>query len=159
MMRKRGEWGEFFPVSLSPFSYNETSAPDYFPLLREEVEKHGWSWSPEDEAKQTYLGPEVGIPSSIEEVNDSITKKILTCSVSGQPYRIIPQELKFYREMGLPIPRKCPDQRHKERMALRNPRKLWKRECAKCKKSIETTYAPERPEIVYCEECYLSIVY
>ena len=27
-----GEWGEFFPSSLSPFGYNETVAQEYFPL-------------------------------------------------------------------------------------------------------------------------------
>ncbi|MFH0770298.1 MAG: hypothetical protein V1926_02875 [Candidatus Peregrinibacteria bacterium] len=158
-MRARGEWGEFFPVSLSPFAYNETSAPDYFPLAREEVLQRGWPWRLEEEAKQTYLGPDVSIPSNIEDIDDSVTKKILTCRVSGQPYRIIPQELKFYRAMGLPIPRKCPDQRHKERMQLRSPRKLWNRTCAKCGEGIETTYTPDRPEIVYCESCYLSTVY
>jgi len=158
-MRQQGEWGEYFPIQLSPFSYNETSAPDYFPIDRKDAEKRGWSWRPENESKQTYLGPEVSIPARIEDTDDSITRKILSCTVSGLPYRIIPQELQFYREMGLPVPRKCPDQRHKERMALRNPRKLWNRKCAKCGKGIETTHAPDRPEIVYCEECYLSSVY
>ncbi|KKP36762.1 MAG: hypothetical protein UR28_C0038G0001, partial [Candidatus Peregrinibacteria bacterium GW2011_GWF2_33_10] len=52
-----------------------------------------------------------------------------------------------------------PDQRHKDRMALRNPRKLWKRNCIKCNAEIQTTYAPERKEIVYCEKCYLESVY
>ena len=32
-------------------------------------------------------------------------------------------------------------------------------QCAKCEKEIESTYAPERPEIIYCEECYLAEVY
>ena len=36
-MMKTGEWGEFFPSSLSPFGYNETVAQEYFPLTREEV--------------------------------------------------------------------------------------------------------------------------
>ena len=58
--------------------------------------------------------------------------------------------------MNLPIPHLHPDERHKDRMALRNPRKLWKRTCDKCVKEIETSYAPDRPEKVYCEECYLK---
>ena len=28
-----------------------------------------------------------------------------------------------------------------------------------CKEIFQTSYAPERPEIVYCEECYLKNVY
>jgi len=44
-------------------------------------------------------------------------------------------------------------------MKLRNPRKLYTRNCDKCGKEIQTTYAPERPEIVYCENCYNKEVY
>jgi CxxC-x17-CxxC domain-containing protein len=32
--------------------------------------------------------------------------------------------------------------------------KLWSRSCAKCGKNIQTSYVPDRSEIVYCEECY-----
>ena len=32
-----GEWGEFFPSSLSPFGYNETVAQEYFPMSREDI--------------------------------------------------------------------------------------------------------------------------
>ncbi len=158
-MRADGEWGEFFPASMSPFGYNETVAQEYFPLTKEEVLKRGWKWHDEEEKRDQYMGPPYVIPDDITNVSDDITKHILTCEVTGKPYKIIPQELKFYREMGIPIPRRCADQRHKDRMALRNPRKLWKRQCAKCAAAIETTYAPERPEIVYCETCYLSTVY
>lgn len=31
-MKSIGEWGEFFPLTLSPFGYNETVAQDYFPV-------------------------------------------------------------------------------------------------------------------------------
>jgi len=101
----------------------------------------------------------VEVPDDIKAVSDAIVQQVLQCSVTGKLYKIIPQELKFYREMQLPIPHKCPDQRHAERMQLRNPRKLWKRQCAKCNTAIETTYAPNHPETVYCETCYLSSVF
>ena len=42
---KTGEWGEFFPSSLSPFGYNETVASEYFPLSKEEALKQGFNWS------------------------------------------------------------------------------------------------------------------
>ena len=158
-MRSTGEWGQYFPPSLSPFGYNETVAYESAPLSREEVQKRGWKWFDDSEVRENYLGPKYVIPVRIEDVQGDICSQILSCEATENPYRIIPQELEFYREMQLPIPRKCPTQRHKERMTLRNPRKLWKRNCAKCKKEIETTYAPDRPEIVYCEECYLAAVY
>ncbi len=157
-MQKTGEWGEFFPMSLSPFAYNETVAQEYFPLSKQEISEKNLTWK-EEKNSQDYLGPKVEIPDNIAEVKDDICQKILQCEVTGKLYKITPQELKFYRKMNLPIPRKCPDQRHKERMALRNPRKLFERNCDKCQKEISTTYAPERPERVYCEECYLGEMY
>jgi len=78
----------------------------------------------------------------------------IECEITKKPFRIIKQELDFYRKHNLPIPKIHPDQRHIERLALRNPRKLFRRICDKCGKDIQTTYAPKRPEIIYCENCY-----
>jgi len=158
-MHKEGSWGEFFPAALSPFGYNETVAQEYVPLSKEDVVARGWQWSEQEASKENYLGPQYAILESIDDIPDDICEKILICERSGRPYKIIPQELKFYRTLRIPIPRHCPAQRHEDRNLLRNPRRLWSRTCAKCQKRIETTYAPERPEIVYCESCYLSSVY
>ena len=56
--------------------------------------------------------------------------------------------------MSIPVPQLCPNCRHFARLAQRTPIKLFDRKCAKCGKEIETSYSPDRPEIVYCEECY-----
>ena len=154
-----GEWGEYFPMSMSAFGYNESEAFDYFPLTREEVVAKGWQWQEDDDVKERYMGPVIEVPQSIDDVGDEICSQILLCEVTGKPYKIIPQELKFYRDIGIAPPRKCPDQRHEERWKSRNPRKIWDRACAKCQKSIATSYAPDRPEKIYCEECYLQEVY
>jgi len=158
-MRKTGEWGDYLKPENSTMGYNETLAQEYFPLTRDEVMRRGWKWYDESDTKNQYLGPAYESPATINEVRGDITRQILKCEVTGRPFKIIPQELKFYRAIGLPIPRKCPDQRHKERMALRNPRKLWDSKCANCHKPIITSYSPDRPEKVYCESCYLSAVY
>jgi hypothetical protein len=158
-MRKTQEWGLYLDPSASTMGYNETLAQEYFPLSKEEVVRNGWKWHDDEEKKDQYLGPSYHVPETIADVTDDITKQILPCDITGKPYKIIPQELKFYRTMGLPVPRKCPAQRQKERLAMRSPRKLWARQCVKCQKDIQTTYAPERPEIVYCESCYLETVY
>ena len=152
-MRETGEWGEFFPASLSCFGYNETVAQDYFPLTRPEALARGYTWQEEDTSTR-YVGRKMPVPDSIQEVTDELSKAILACEVSRKPYKIIPQELAFYRKMSIPPPRRSPDQRHSDRMATRNPRTLWSRRCAHCETTIVTPYAPERPEIVYCEACY-----
>jgi hypothetical protein len=160
-MKADAEWGEFFPVELSPFAYNETVAQEYFPLTKEEVLKRGWKWRDEkdDVPKVSKIIPAAKLPDSIDDIPDDILNWAIQCEATKRPFKIIKQELEFYRKMRLPIPCFHPDERHRRRMALRNPRKLWKRECMKCRKPIETTYAPERPEIVYCERCYHATIY
>lgn len=157
--RQAGDWGEYFPMSLCAFAYNETFAPDFFPMTKEEVLARGWRWYEETETEKQYMGPPVELPETISEVNKDICKQILLCKATGKPYKVIPQELKFYQSMNLPVPELCPDERHRRRIAKRNKYKLWERKCSKCAKEIETTYTPDGPPLVYCEECYLKTVY
>jgi len=160
-MRKTGEWGEFFSPSLSPFGYNETVAMEYFPLSKEEVLKLGFNWSDYEPPfpKVEKIIPASKLPENIADIPDDILNWAIECEVTKKPFRIIKQELEFYRKHSLPIPRRHPDQRHLDRLALRNPRKLYERKCDQCHKDMITTYAPDRPETVYCEECYQREVY
>ncbi len=160
-MKADKEWGEYFPIQDSPFPYNESIAQDFFPISQQEVEKRGWIWlrNIEENPKARHLLTSAEIPKDIENVSDSILDQAVECEVTGRPFKIIKQELDYYRRMNLPLPHLHPNERHRRRMLLRNPRKLWDRECMKCEKGIMTTYAPDRPEIVYCEECYLATVY
>lgn len=155
-MKKTGEWGEFFPIQNSLFAYNETVAQDYFPLTKEEALARGYRWR--DEETHDTTGAPV-IPDTIEETTDAILQQNLVCKKTGRPYRIIPQELAFYRKMAIPVPHYAPETRNEMRIALRNPIQMWTRNCAKCGTSIETSYAPNRPERVYCEKCYLAEIY
>lgn len=159
-MKSIGEYGEFFPVAISPHCYNETVAQQYFPLSRDEVLKRGWKWRdqlPFTKGKETISYEK--IPERIEDVPDSILNEVLACEATGKNYRITKQELLFYRSFRIPIPRLHPDERHSRRMALRNPRRLWDRVCQKCGAEIKTSYQPSRPEVIYCERCYLETVY
>lgn len=157
-MKRTGEWGEFFPHKVSPFGYNETMAQEYFPLTKDEAKEKGWRWK-EIKAQKYKGGPKYKIPNDIKDVKEDICNQVLVCEKSEKLYKVIPQELKFYKTHNLPIPRCCWEQRHKDRMALRNPRRLYDRKCDKCQKPIQTTYSPDRPEKVYCESCYLKEVY
>lgn len=163
-MRNSGEWGQFFPIALSPFYYNETVAQEHSLLDQVEAAKNGWGWAAENVIQRTSSSNRSYVKTPIHEAihtaeySDEITKKVLYCEVTGKSYKIIPQEWQFYKERNLPIPRKCPDQRHLERLALRNPKKLWDRNCMRCGAAIKTTYAPNKI-IVYCEKCYREVVY
>lgn len=77
-----------------------------------------------------------------------------TCAQCTKPFLIIDQEQAFYKKKDLPWPENCPECRQKRRLALRNERKLYKRKCDKCQKDMITTYQPDSPYIVYCQECF-----
>lgn len=160
-MRSTGEYGEFFPASCAPFAYNETNALQYFPLSREDARGRGFGW--QDQAEEM---PDVArvihgekLPSDIAAIPDDVLSWTVQCERTGRLFKIVRRELEFYRERGLPIPHFHPDERHRRRMALRNPRQLWERQCAKCGQKMQSTFAPDRPERVFCESCYLKEVY
>jgi hypothetical protein len=160
-MKKTKEWGEFFPISFSPFGYNKSSAQMYYPLTKAEAEKRGWKWDdvPDERPSVSKVIAASQLPDSITEIPDDILNWAVECEVTNKPFKITPQELRFYREQNLPVPRRSPDQRHLDRSALRNPRTFFDRACGKCTKAIRSTYSLDRPEIVYCESCYQKEVY
>lgn len=181
-MRSTGEWGKWFPAKLSPFAYNETTAQEYTPITEDEAKALGYSWKdPEMKSYTPTLKPEA-VPET-KDTQDSITREIIACGHGGAckcqcstAFRITVQELQFYKKMSLPLPRLCPNCRHHERLAQRNPLKLWERACQcagaasensgyrntiahfheqdHCPNTFQTSYAPERAETVYCEQCY-----
>jgi hypothetical protein len=99
------------------------------------------------------------LPDNSKDVTASLEHTAIECARTGRPFRIIDQELTFYKKHKLPLPRLHPEERHIDRVRKRNPHHLWQRKCAKCHAKIQTSYAPERPEIVYCEKCYLETAY
>ncbi len=150
-----GEFGIFMPPSVAPFAYNETVAQDNMPMTKEEALKAGYRW--QDNLQHT-TGKETmktqDIPDHIKDVSDTITNEILACITCDRNYKIISSELLLYRKMVLPIPRNCFYCRHADRIKRRGPFTLYDRTCAKCSKNIKTSYAPDRKEIIYCEQCY-----
>jgi hypothetical protein len=160
-MQSDGEWGEFPPASFSHFAYNETMSVDFYPMEREEVLARNWQWKDDvDEVPNVEKTiPAARLPDNTADIPDDIVNWAIECEASGRPFKILAQELKFYRENNLPIPRRHPDERHKRRLSLRNPRKVHDRQCDKCQAPLQTTYPPNSPEVIYCEECYLSEVY
>jgi len=149
-------YGEFFPVELSPLAYNQTLAYDHFMLSKEEALEAGYLWK--DPIPQEYQITMKGedLPDAIEEVKDDILDAIISCAKCKKAFRIIRQELEFLRHEKISLPHYCVDCRHFDRISQRLPSKLYHRKCMKpgCQNECETSYAPDRPEIVYCEQCY-----
>jgi len=162
-MKSTEEYGEFFPMEMSPLAYNESYAYEHFPLSKKEVEGKGLVWREPQEKHFSATMPSDNVPDDISNVDESVTKEAISCAHKGEcehecagVFKITSQELQFYKKLNIPLPRLCQNCRHYARFAWRNPPKLWHRKCMKegCKNEFETSYAPERPEIVYCESCY-----
>ncbi len=160
-------YGEFFPSELSPFAYNETTAQEVFPMTKDTVGAKGFVWA-EREARnyQPTLTTEQ-IPDTIEETPEDITKEILQCANNGDEkkncataFRVIPDEVGFYRRFNLPLPTKCPNCRHAERMEFRNPPISRKGTCAEpgCGKEFLTAYKKDFQGQLFCKEHYLQKV-
>ncbi len=160
-MQKSGEWGKHFPAQSSPYGYNESVAIEYFPLSKEQAIAKGYKWTeyvaPPLEVEKVIRAAE--LPDSIADFPDDILNWAIECEATGRAFRIIKQELAFYHGQNLPLPHFHPDERHRQRMALRQPRKLWERECMKCAKALLTSFPLESKEVIYCESCYQKAVY
>ncbi|MDP3976030.1 MAG: hypothetical protein Q8P95_03875 [bacterium] len=122
------EWGEFPDAKYSPFGYNETSAQENFPLEKEQAQKQGFNWSdyqsPLPKVEKTL--PASRLPEAVKDIPDDVLNWAILCEETQRPYKIVAQELRFYRKHQLPLPRRHPDVRHNERLKLRNPRTKWK---------------------------------
>ncbi|MEX2052329.1 MAG: hypothetical protein WD991_01360 [Candidatus Paceibacterota bacterium] len=171
-MRRDGAYGEFLPPDLSPFGWNESLGADYYQMNETKAKERGFNWQAESSGifgKETIK--EDAMPASIEEVTDKILDEVLVCIDCKKNFRITRDELDFYKRLGLPLPRKDFECRHQDRMKKRNPRALWHRACMcdksnhpnhldiRCPNTFETSYSPDRKEIIYCETCYQQEVY
>lgn len=149
---RRHGYGGQIPIDLCPWAYNESTAQEFFPLTKEKALEQGFLWRDTD--AREYKDASLVTPIHIQEVPDDFTKAILKCEGCGKNYQIIPLELQFLKRFGIRIPHECPLCRDRARIRRLSPMAIYERTCARCEKVIETSYAPERPEIVYCEECY-----
>lgn len=160
---RKYSYGEFFPTELSPFAYNETVAQDYFPLTKEIAISRGYKWRERHSNEYNITIEANNLPDALDDTPETITQEIIGCIHNGncndrcsKAYKITQDELNLYKRLRIPLPRLCFGCRHDERLRKRNPMKLWHRSCMKegCTNEFETSYAPERPEIIFCEKCY-----
>jgi hypothetical protein len=183
------KYGEFFPPDMSYAGYSQTQAFEYFPLTEEEAKAQGFRWRVPEERRYKVTQKSTELTDNISDVEDSILGEVVQCEHNekgghtfgcdvdcASAFKITKQELDFYRQMNLPLPRLCFNCRHVDRITWRNVPALYPRQCmcdykvyensikhshhenGRCSNEFETSYAPERKEIVYCEQCYQAEV-
>ena len=157
------EWhyGSTFPLDIHAFAYNETIAQELFPITKEEAQRQGYRWVDTVTKNHNITLKGEDVPDSIREVDEQILKEIIGCVHAGkcnhmctEAFKVTSSDLIFYKRLGIPIPQVCPNCRHFARLSQCTPIKLYDRNCAKCSNAIKTSYALDRPEVVYCKQCY-----
>lgn len=169
-MKKRGEWGEFFPSHLSPFGINETPAFHQLNLSKEELLARGYNW--QDNIQQTFgkeTLPQDKVSDHIDEVDESILNEVLKCESCSRNYKILENELVFYKRLKIPIPVACFFCRYQQRQSMRPGYDLINKQCdcvlgshdhiGKCENVFETFFTEKEKRPIYCEKCYQSEVY
>jgi len=172
-MQEQGTWGEFFPVKMALFAYNESAAQLYYPLERQAGLDSGAQWldvdyTPQYEGEAYQPLDDIAVYRENEEERAKLLAGVLRDRDDSKPYRITAKELAFYLDMNLPIPTKHPDNRYAARRAKVNAPVLYERDCrcqgechqheGKCGTTFETSYDPERTERTFCQACYNEAV-
>lgn len=158
-MHQTGEYGWFFPPNYSPFAYNESEAQEYFPLTKEEALAKGYRWKDDLPTTEGIVADQYNLPDRIQSIDKDICTKVLECEVTKKKFKITEQELKFYKDINVALPRRHPDQRHADRIKERKVTYLYDRQCDECQKDIESAYPKDQAGKVLCDDCYFKEVY
>src|SRR3989344_4863020 len=98
-MRRMGEHGEFFPMTVSPIPYNHSLAQRYFPLTQAEVAERGLVWY-EEHFPDAAAAIDPSLPPDIvSAVDDPI---VVRSEQSGRLFRITSREIQQFRRFNVP---------------------------------------------------------
>jgi hypothetical protein len=146
-------FGDYPPIELSYFGYNDTMANDIYPLSEKEIVANGYPYQ-SNQHRDSFDGADTvdNIPDNITDVSDDILNKIF---ISNQrQFKITEGELSFYRKYNIPIPRESFYERYGRRLKLMTSFKLYNSKSSKSGEKIITSYNPEDNQIVYSLEEY-----
>ena len=154
-MKERGEYGKFLPYSMSAGAFNLSTGFLYFPeTKKEDVLKLGGYWEDMNE-NQIEGMPTSDLPDSINEVDENICSQALICPETGWRFNIAQNELIFYKQNNIPLPRYHFDVRIKNSMKYVSVLKSDKYHCYYCQKDIDAYYPKYWGyKKIACEECY-----
>lgn len=154
-MKNRGEYGKFFPYSMSAGPFNFSTSSLYFPnVKKEDILKLGGYWEDIDESHIEGI-PTNELPDNIKDVPDAIITQALICPETGWRFNISQNELIFYKTNNIPLPRKHFDVRIKDSLKYLTILEAHPYTCHYCKKDIMAYYLPEWGyKKIACEECY-----
>ena len=154
-MKKRGEYGKFLPYAMSAGPFNFSTSFLYFPeTKKEDILTLGGYWDDIDESHIKGI-PTSELPDKIEDVPDNIITQALICPETGWRFNIAQNEIIFYKENNIPLPRYHFDVRTKKQLKYLTVLKSYQYTCFYCEKDIMAYYPTEWGyKKIACEECY-----
>lgn len=125
-------------------------------LSKDEAIARGFPWfdyeSPLPKAEKII--PASKLPDDISQIPDDILNWAVECEITKKPFRIIKQELEFYRKHHLPIPKRHPDIRYRELQGFQNPPIFRTAKCAETGEDIVTLYPVDTPYKILSREAW-----
>lgn len=151
-MMKSGEWGEFFDPRISVLSYDSSEAVFYRPMKKDDPQAKNFQFYPIAPPEYTFtkIIPAKLLPDSIDDIPDDVLNWVVECEISKKYFRILKEELQFYRKHWLPLPRLHPEIRRSARAKHRSKSDFFLR-----KEGWDTflsVYPPEYPGKIISEK-------
>jgi hypothetical protein len=158
-MKETGEYGEFFPYKFAYNGFNLSLGSFYYNETEESIREKGGFFEKEQKSDRNGIDAE-SLPDKSEEATDEIIGKAVNCAVTKKTYNFVKQELDFYRQHKLPLPKHCPEYRNTMRYLQLIPFNSREIKCHNCGIEI-TTYYPEKWGFkkIYCHDCYKKEIY
>ena len=96
-MKSTGEWGKFLPEQYAPHFYEETQAGE---MGGRRAEVRG------QRLAANSIGDFVTMSDHIQDVDlESLAIQTFRCVLTGKPFKMVMQELRFYGGQNIPLPR------------------------------------------------------
>ncbi len=134
-LKKREVWGRFLPSNFSGFPYNHTSASEYMPLTKVSAQMMGYRWDDSFEVLRPSqlldvltgqgAGELADLPNRLEDFPaERAGVDTFLCQITGRPFRITREEYNLHCRLGVALPARSFEQRHRERIGRLSPRVL-----------------------------------
>jgi hypothetical protein len=148
-------YGEFFPLELSPFAYNDTLANVFTPIDESEIRNQAYRQYQVQNTTHTITIQAKDLPDHIRDVPDNIISEVIACEKTGKAFQIQPAELQFLRRMNLPLPRKAPIERVLEKTyRWAKEMKLIQRQSSISDEKFMTPYTAEEAPFILSPDEY-----
>ncbi|MEK7105336.1 MAG: hypothetical protein AAB865_01495 [Patescibacteria group bacterium] len=165
-MLDRGEYGEYFPLDLSPNGMQFSMTPILYDVEVDEMKKfnapmydpdRGAVLAPKKTVEEAPLNS-ADVPDCLKDVDPSlwVAKPFMDQKVNRR-WTVVPKEFEFYRSHNLPFPEEHYTSRLRRQIQMMNLPLREVVNCAACHKSITVgknkTFTARK---VYCTDCYLK---